>query len=97
MSNPQTRSVTIVAAVALMLPLVFGGQAFAAKNDHRYAQSLEGIRAAHENYCDRLKETLRLYEDLASDLAGTAEGDENSALADQIFAKAEDAGCKWAR
>lgn len=43
-----------------MLPLLLGSQSLAAKNDHRFVQSLEGIRMAHENYCERLKESLRV-------------------------------------
>ena len=80
-----------------MLPLLFSSQSLAAKNDHRFAQSLEGIRMAQEDYCTRLKEQLRLEEDVASDLAGTDEGDRASATADQTFAKAKDDGCKWAQ
>ena len=101
MSNRHSRHVTpeFVAALMLpmLLPLLLASPAMAKNNDHRFAQSLEGIRLAHENYCDRLKEAERLYEDLASDEAGTAQGDEDSAAAAETFAKAVDAGCKWAR
>ena len=101
MSNRRSRHATPVLVAALVLPVILpllvASPAMAKNNDHRFAQSLEGIRMAHENYCADLWAELKFAEGMAQDNAGTPDGDMFSKNADDAFAKAEKAGCRWAR
>ena len=92
LSNPHFRSLTIGLTTALMLPLLLYSQSCAATN-----VSGEVMRLAHENYCADLWVELKFAEGLAKDFEGISDSDSFSQDADDAFAKAEKAGCEWAR
>ena len=87
---------SIIRASVLTLLLVLPAgttQSFAAPNDGRFRDSVEGYR---QQLCSDLKLMLDVNEEEADKRAGTKAAAKYAKLADQAWADGEKQGCSWA-